>query len=470
MNRAGPEIQGLMKEAQKSSRHTEERAAFEGARDLLLSRVNAESLNGRRLVRMEIEAPSLCPLEWLAAQRDVPRYYWCDRDRQTEMAGAGEAHVIASEGTADIHAVFETVQRYLPPDNPDARYYGGFRFHPDFKEDMYWKGFKASRFVVPLVEVYRRGDRTFLACTLCDEQTRNEAVSLLGSMHYKASYIATPLPHFQDRSDTPKHAEWRRMVRQALEAIQDNRLGKVVLARQTIFHAAAGIDPVALMQRLSRKASGVYLFCFQPSATRAFLGASPERLYRRDGLQLQSEALAGTRPRGRNVAWDHRHEKDLLANDKDGREHRIVVEGILRTLRPFCTRVEAAPAPRVLKLAHCQHLLTPISGEIEGHVRDDHLLEALHPTPAVGGKPAKAALRWILQHEPFERGVYAAPVGWLGKDKAEFSVGIRSGLILEDTLALYAGAGIVAGSDPDAEWRELDAKMAQFLNIILEEH
>jgi menaquinone-specific isochorismate synthase len=200
-----------------------------------------------------------------------------------------------------------------------------------------------------------------------------------------------------------------------------------------------------------------------------FSAYPPERLYRREKRLILSEALAGTRPRGKTSAEDKDLAEDLTTAEKERREHNIVVEAILSDLKAFCFECQAAPAPEVLKLGQCQHLLTPISGILHDDIEDHCILNALHPTPAVGGKPTEAALAWILEKEPFERGVYAAPVGWIGTDEADFCVGIRSGLALGDSLTLFAGAGIVPGSDPDEEWRELDAKIAQFINVILKE-
>jgi menaquinone-specific isochorismate synthase len=196
---------------------------------------------------------------------------------------------------------------------------------------------------------------------------------------------------------------------------------------------------------------------------RAYLGATPERLLKRRGRFILSEALAGTRPRGRTIAEDAQFARELLQNEKENREHRIVVNDICSTFNRYCDRVSSGDAPGIRKLAHCQHLHTPISGWLQGDGNDAHLMQSLHPTSAVGGLPKEAAVQWILKNEPFERGIYAAPVGWVGAHASEFCVGIRSGLILDKTLTLYSGAGIVAGADADNEWMELDAKLNGFL-------
>ncbi len=126
-------------------------------------------------------------------------------------------------------------------------------------------------------------------------------------------------------------------------------------------------------------------------------------------------------------------------------------------------------APSLMPLRKVQHLHSYIEGILKNHDADAALIEALHPTPAVGGAPRHKALAWLAAHEPFDRGVYAAPVGWVGFDDAEFCVGIRSGLIEGNTLALYSGAGIVPGSSAAAEWEEIEAKMSSFLEALYDE-
>jgi len=425
---------------------------LEEARDRLCSLVEGAVLDDVRLVRVEVEVPPVQPLDWLSAQEGAPRYYWRDREGRFEMAG--------------ISGAFEEIRARLPRNARQARYYGGFRFHFNQEKDIRWHDFKACRFVVPLVEVFREADACVLACTLQGEKSRCEALHLLAGMCFNIGSEELPLVAFQDRTDVPTRDGWCAMVDKALEEFRHTSLEKVVLARQTSFRASDQVNPWALLQRLARETQRVYLFCFQPDSTRAFLGASPERLYRREQTVLQSEALAGTRPRSQEPGQDLAYREELRSDEKESREHRIVVNVIREVLGSFCSTLQVAPGPDIVELAHCRHLVTPIQGRLLPQISDDVLLGALHPTPAVGGKPADVAMRWILDNEPFERGIYASPVGWAGTEGAEFCVGIRSGLVSGRTLALYAGAGIVAGSDPRREWCELDAKMAQFLNII----
>ncbi len=418
--------------------------------------------------RHEVDAPPQNLLSWLARQHNHPRYYWRDRNGAFEAAGVGEADVVLPHGNAYCFDVVSDVRQRIAVGEENLRYYGGFRFHPVGDEEGRWHDFKGFRFVAPLFEYFRIGERYRLACNVSVTQNKAMVLARLRELSRGFGAETEALPHFRGRSDLPDLDGWRLLVRDALMDMTRSRLEKVVLARQSTFHADQDIDPVMLMNRLAKKAQQVYLYCFQPAGKRAFLGASPERLYHRNGDRIASEALAGTRPRGDTLEQDRELAQALLNCDKEQREHAIVVDDIHRILSGCCSRVNVEPNPVVVKLAHCQHLHTPIKGVLKAGIEDAHLLSLLHPTPAVGGRPREQAMRWILDREPFERGIYAAPVGWIGAKAAEFCVGIRSGLVRGVTLTLYAGAGIVPGSDADAEWNEINAKMAAFLNVMME--
>ena len=210
----------------------------------------------------------------------------------------------------------------------------------------------------------------------------------------------------------------------------------------------------------------VCAFCFVPAAGRAFLGVSPERLYRRDGARIRCEAMAGTRVRGDRAALDRRLERCLMDSEKDRREHGYVVRGLRENLADLCRSLTDGAGVSVVKLRQCQHLARAFQGVLRAGVGDAELVKALHPTPAVGGYPPERAVRHIEETETFDRGWYAGPVGWVGRDAAEFAVAIRSGLVEGSTLSVFAGAGIVAGSDPASEWRELDCKMGHFADAL----
>ena len=159
---------------------------------------------------------------------------------------------------------------------------------------------------------------------------------------------------------------------------------------------------------------------------------------------------------------------ELLSSQKDQLEHQIVRKSIRqqlhRCLEPDSLSV--SNKPKLMPLSKTQHLCSVVQATLHDSVSDGQLIERLHPTPAVGGYPTGNALSEISRLEPFDRGWYAAPVGWVSRDAAEFAVAIRSGLLRGDELSLYSGAGIVPGSDADEEWDEVEHKLVNFMNII----
>jgi menaquinone-specific isochorismate synthase len=313
-----------------------------------------------------------------------------------------------------------------------------------------------------------------MACTLRKDTPEADKATLQAIETLAASLLDVPtpppctLPPLIGRVDLPDREHWNSLIDRALEAFAGREMEKVVLARETEFQfdTEAPLDAVGMLRRLVRRASPCYAFCFHPKPDRAFLGASPERLFYRNNVYLQSEALAGTSRRGKTPEEDDRLGNALLDDDKELREHRFVVRMLRKDFTNFCVSTSCDTMPSLMKLRTVQHLYTYIEGILKQHDMDAALIEAFHPTPAVGGSPRQKALDWLAAHEPFDRGVYAAPVGWVGFDDAEFCVGIRSGLIEGNTLALYSGAGIVPGSSAASEWEEIENKMSNFLEAL----
>lgn len=427
------------------------------------------------LVRAECRIAPVNLLHWLHAQQPVSHYYWSSREGDFEMAGIGEADVLVPEDRAGLQDLFADMRQRLSIEWPNLRYYGGFRFRDGQGPSGRWKNFKAYRFIAPLVEIVRCGEKFWLACTVrkgeAEEASLQEIEQLARLWVSFENPPACTLPPLSGRVDLPDRPAWNALIGRALEAFAGREMDKVVLARETEFQfdSAAPLDAVGMLRRLVAHSTRSYVFCFHPRPDRAFLGASPERLFYRNNVYLQSEALAGTCPRGATPEVDRSLGEALLGDDKELREHQFVARMLRENFARFCTSTSYDLAPSLVKLGKVQHLYSYIEGILKEHDFDAELIEAFHPTPAVGGAPRQAALAWLAEHEPFDRGVYAAPVGWVGFDAAEFCVGIRSGLIEGNTLALYSGAGIVPGSSAGAEWDEIENKMSNFLEALYDE-
>src|SRR6185503_19362186 len=231
------------------------------------------------------------------------------------------------------------------------------------------------------------------------------------------------------------------------------------------FDFDTNIRPMALIKHLKDMTPHCYHFCFQPSLDVGFLGASPELLFKRAGVELQTEAIAGTIRRGETPQEDDRFAEQLLQSSKNLHEHQFVVDDLSEKLAKFCEEMGSDRKSNLLRLDSSQHLITRFHGRLKQNALDDELLSQLHPTPAVAGTPAAKVTPAIRNLEPFHRGWYAAPVGYVGYDQVEFVVAIRSALVKDHQLSLYAGAGIVRGSNAEDEWNEIEDKMGSFLKV-----
>ena len=260
--------------------------------------------------------------------------------------------------------------------------------------------------------------------------------------------------------------DFERAVAAATERIGAGEMSKVVLAREVVASAAAAHDPAAIFGALREQFPSCFCFCCgTPEA--AFLGASPELLVRRSGASASTVALAGSTRRSSDPAVDDHLGEQLLRSDKDRREQRIVGERIVRTLRPHAVWVEAAAEPEVVKVANIQHLATPVIAQLAEPRSAVELAGLLHPTPAVGGEPWPAAATAIAELEQMDRGWYAGPVGWMdATEDGEFCVALRSALLRDRDAHLYAGVGVVAGSDPAAELAETEVKLSALLPLL----
>jgi isochorismate synthase len=261
--------------------------------------------------------------------------------------------------------------------------------------------------------------------------------------------------------DLPPAEDWKDLVRRATAAIGDGDFEKVVLARELRVIASAPFDVPTVVRRLRDASPGTTLFAVDHGG-RTFLGSTPEYLVRVGGRTVDVLGLAGTMPRGATPGQDDALERELMESPKNRHEHDVVVRMLAAALRDSCAKITIDSPPRVLKLANVQHLST----KVHGHLADDSRAQVLdfvgrlHPTPALGGHPRKEALDWLSANEGLDRSWYAGVIGWAdGAGQGQFAVAIRSALLEGDSASLYAGCGIVAGSDPEAEYAETCAKL-----------
>jgi menaquinone-specific isochorismate synthase len=313
-----------------------------------------------------------------------------------------------------------------------------------------------SVFVVPEVAVGRRDGVSWVTTAGTADGVAVPAEDAPGS---------APLGRLRYADGALDPATWCARVATAVERITAGELAKVVLARDLLVTADTPLDPRALLGRLAARFPDCWTF-----AVDGLLGATPELLLRRTGRELSARVLAGTAPRGAGID-DQRLAAALLGSAKDRAEHALAVDSLVRALDPYCTDLTAPEEPELLTLANVRHLATDVHGVqrrsgARGRAGLMELIGAVHPTAAVGGTPTTAATELIGELEGMDRGRYAGPVGWLdSRGDGEFGLALRCAQLCDDdpaTARLFAGCGIVAGSDPAAELAETQAKFAAF--------
>lgn len=401
--------------------------------------------------------------------------FWSGRGSDVSVAAVGVAEELSSHAppiaSEDLDAAVTTRLQDLPD---GARYFGGMRFDASQPREHQrpaseWATFGTFRFVLPRFELVQEGGRTALACNLVgpgDVRELGRVLEALDTLQLPEPQALPALPSPTGRRDVPTRDAWVQTIKQVLSRIESGELEKIVMARRATLNHAGPLDPYAVLQHLAPATPNCFHFAFQYDDGPAFIGATPERLLARSGSRARSEAVAGTRSRASTEREDEVLREELMTSDKDQREHAYVEDAIHDTLSRYCDTVGPPDERTDMRLRGGRHIWSRVAGTLKPGVSTVSLLSALHPTPAVGGVPRERALDVIRSTEAFDRGWYAGPVGWIGRDDAEFAVAIRSGLVDGSRLSLYSGAGIVRGSKPTDEWDEIEQKIGNFLSLV----
>lgn len=418
--------------------------------------------------RVSRKIQGVFPLEWLMYRPRGGRIYWSGRDYGIEMAAFGEADCQYSSTASGIEALRGRLKGMLAGCRYGVRYYGGIRFDLHRQSEKQWNPFGDWRFVLPRFEIRSNARGTILLCNLVlprDSEQINTVLAEIDEIQ-EASTITnlsfTPLRH----RFCPDFEEWDKIVGNALDEFRRTSLEKVVLAREARVEFSESIEPISVIQRLKKVTPNCFHFLFEPVPGETFLGASPERLFRREGRSIESEAVAGTRPSGKSQTFDERMIKELCHSAKENREHEFVRISLQEEMASLAAHITMDPVPSIMSLASEIHLVSRLRAILQPEYTSLDILETLHPSPAVGGYPSDHALDLIRQQEPFDRGWYAGPVGWIGVNEAEFAVGIRSSLVSGSMMRLYSGAGIVRGSTSLDEWGEIGYKIGDMAHVV----
>ncbi len=419
-----------------------------------------------------LAGPATDPLAWLAVASEVDEaWFWEVPGDDDSWVGLGSALVVEASGSsrfADAARAATDLWADLaleaPSDAPLPRLAAGFAFDDDLPPTARsWQTLGAGRLVLPAVQVHRHHGRTWV--TRIDDHDRPTPA------------VVPPTPPTPAVVDPADHAtpgernHYRTLVSLALEAISRGDLDKAVPCRSiTVAHRP---DLPTLVGTLRSTYPACATIVVRPAGvggvpSTTFVGATPERLAAVHGGHLQTAALAGSAPRHEDPAIDAALGQGLLTSPKERQEHAVVVQAVDRSLVGLGVEDWHPRQPSLLRLHGIQHLHTPIDAELPEGVGLLDLVGALHPTPAVAGHPGGQAADLRAEHEGMDRGWFASPVGWMNAaGDGEFRVALRTGLVEGASTTLYAGAGVVEGSDPDRELLETDVKLRAVLGPVI---
>jgi isochorismate synthase len=397
------------------------------------------------------------------------RAYWARPRDAFAIAAIGAATTLHPAGTDRFAAVDESWRSLMSDaviEGADADrgvgplLVGGFAFDPEGPRTSTWSGFPSLHFILPRITITSINGESFVTVNGHD---RDDNASVLAAVRpdiqsrssaFEEEALGSKLQIQALRSDT----KWKSAVSDAVERIRSGELEKVVLARAELASSDSDFDVFATLRHLKSMHRDSFVFGYW-RGEKAFVGASPERLARVEGRDVEVSSLAGTIPRGSNEREDLENASALKASAKDRAEHAAVRNALYQCLTEECETVATPAEPALLTLPHVHHLHTEISGRLrEGRSLLD-IVRRLHPSPAVGGSPREPALEFIRENEGLDRGWYAAPIGWIGRNGGEFAVALRSAVIDGADATLFAGCGIVADSDPDQELAESTLKL-----------
>lgn len=317
--------------------------------------------------------------------------------------------------------------------------------------------------VVPEVVVGRAEDGTRWMTTLIPRDAAEPDIAAVVSVSPTPAESAVDPGQIVVRA-ARSAAEWCDALVDGRDRLRDGELTKFVFAREVVVETERPLPRSAVLRRLRAGYPSCYITSVGP-----MVGASPELLLSRRGDIVRSRPMAGTAPRSPDPTVDARLAAGLLASSKDRHEHQIVIDMVHDTLLPWCSYLDAEPEPSVLGVANVQHLATYLEGRLSAPPASAiELVTALHPTPAICGTPTDLALDLIRELEGLERGAYAGPVGWVDHDgNGDWAVGIRSAELVGQRARVFAGVGVVADSDPEAELAETRNKLQAMLSALL---
>lgn len=411
-------------------------------------------------------------LNWHESQAFHFRLYWND-ENDIELSGCGIADAIGKNEAKNSLELFKKAELNLKNTTENIRYFGGISFNLNEKDADYWKPFQKFRLVVPRFEYYKKNNKYYFAANICFKSPSNinKAIDDFSNDLKKLNFSTSSPLNLNLKIKTvlkiPVKNDWIALLNEAKKQIDENKIQKVVLARMSKFEFIDAPNEKFLIEKLNKNNTNTITFSFSPENGICFCGATPELLFKKEGRLLQTQALAGTKKRENSIVLDKAKEEELLNSKKERKEHALVVNYISEILHQLCSTYLFSNT-NVLKLATMQHLSTELNGVLKKNTTVADIINLLHPTPAVCGIPQQDTFKFISDFEPLNRGLYAGPVGWISAKSAKFAVAIRSALINNNFIYVFAGAGIISESNPEEEWNETEIKLNNFERLFYE--
>lgn len=403
---------------------------------------------------------------------------WVHPTEDFWIVGAGQA--VEAKGTGDerFHQITTAHKGIIdsafieapPQTGVGPVFVGGSRFDPQASKSAEWHGFPDALLALPQLVVSSIGQEVWVTVNVMIDPS-SDIDGMETKLKAQWNELLEPMrevpsPRAKIVPDGDAYARWRQGVVETLAAIEEGRLTKATLAHTLRLTAETPLRLGAILRHLIAEQPNCRIFAIDREGS-CFLGATPEQLVGLGNDAVIATCLAGSLRRGDSDEEDILLGRLLLGSNKELREHSIVVDWISERLGKLCRELRWNDAPQLIKLSSVQHLATTFTGQpsLDCHVLD--LVAALHPTPAVGGTPLGPALEAIRRLEKRDRGWYAGPIGWVDRrGRGEFGVAIRSALVRGNGALLYAGAGIVSGSDPEREFEETSIKFKPLLSAI----
>ncbi|MFV1969950.1 MAG: isochorismate synthase MenF [Acidimicrobiia bacterium] len=378
------------------------------------------------------------------------------------LVGIGTAWSASGRGESRFTEIKEKLASL---GRPNLKAFVGFSFLPEGSDSEVWEGYPPAEVFLPRIGIEQSGGGTRLTVIIPETDSPAPTLDLLASIRHPEWIQVLDLGDHTIESYPPV-SEWAASVSDAVEAIRGGDLDKVVLARSVVVRSTEPVAILRVFRELVRGYPQCYNFAWK-SGDAVFMGASPELFVDIDGDRLRSNPLAGSAPRGEGDEEDRIIAQRLMTVSKEREEHALVVDDLAKRLAPFVAELTVPSIPSLKRMATVQHLSTEIEGVLAGGFGILDIVEATHPTPAVGGVERDAAIRYINDNEVIDRGWYTGGVGWInGAGDGAICIGLRCGLIRGDTTHVFAGAGIVAESDPKAELIETRLKLRPLMDLL----